>query len=212
MKKKWISILMISGAVLLAACDTDEAETDDALIDDQVEESTDVVEDSDETEETDDTVEETEDHGGHDAMGHDQSGEIPEGLEEAEDPTYPVGSDIILDANHISGMDGAEGTIVGAYDTTVYAVSYDPTDGGEPVENHEWVIHEELEELEEDPFDPGDEVTLNARHMDGMEGATAIIDRAEETTVYMVDFMPTDSDEMILNHQWLTEDEIQPAE
>src|SRR5690625_1860486 len=122
-------------------------------------------------------------------MSHSSSGEVPEGLEEAENKTYEVGSQAIIESDHMPGMNGAEATIVGAYDTTVYTVSYTPTTGGEPVENHKWVIHEEIEEAGDEPFEPGTEVTLNADHMEGMNGATAVIDSAEETTVYMVDFI-----------------------
>src|SRR5690625_7845663 len=83
----------------------------------------------------------------------------------------------------------------------VYTVSYTPTTGGETVENHKWVIHEEIEEAGDEPFEPGTEVTLNADHMEGMNGATAVIDSAEETTVYMVDFIATDSGEEVKNHK-----------
>ncbi|RSD29075.1 YdhK family protein [Mesobacillus subterraneus] len=152
------------------------------------------------------------DHGSHDNMNHSGSGEIPEGLKEAENPTYKVGSKAIITDDHMPGMDGAEATIVGAYDTVVYALSYDPTDGGERVENHKWVIHEELLKPAADPYKPGDEVTINTDHMEGMKGAKAVIDSAEETTVYMVDFTPTDGSEKVTNHQWVTEDELKPAE
>ncbi|MEG0552142.1 MAG: YdhK family protein [Carnobacterium sp.] len=43
--------------------------------------------------------------------------------------------------------------------------------------------------------------------MAGMEGVTATIDYAEETTVYMLDYQPTDGGEMVKNHKWVTEDE-----
>lgn len=39
---------------------------------------------------------------------------------------------------------GAKATIVGAYDTTAYAVTYTPTTGGPVVKNHKWVIESEL--------------------------------------------------------------------
>ena len=44
--------------------------------------------------------------------------------------------------------------------------------------------------------------------MEGMDGATATIDSAEETTVYMVDFTTTDTDEAVTNHKWVTESEL----
>ncbi|MEC5425332.1 YdhK family protein [Virgibacillus sp. C22-A2] len=148
----------------------------------------------------------------HSEMDMSSSGEIPEDLIEAENPTYEVGSQAIIQSDHMEGMDGAEATIVGAYDTTVYTVTYTPTTGGEPVENHKWVIHEELEDGGEAPLEPGTEVTLNADHMEGMDGATAEIDSAEETIVYMVDFVPTTGGEEVTNHKWVTESELSPVE
>ncbi|MBN8200051.1 YdhK family protein [Bacillus sp. NTK034] len=150
----------------------------------------------------------------HEGMDHDMSssGEVPEGLEEAASPTYEVGSKAIIESDHMSGMKGAEATIAGAYDTTVYTISYTPTTGGEKVEDHKWVIHEELEGVEEEPLEPGTEVTVNADHMEGMDGATAVIDSAEQTTVYMVDFTPTTGGEEVKNHKWVTESELSQAD
>src|SRR5699024_2892480 len=145
-------------------------------------------------------------------MNHSSTGEVHEGLQEADNESYEVGRQAIIESDHMPGMNGAEATIVGAYDTTVYTVSYTPTTGGEPVENHKWVIHEEIEEAGDEPFEPGTEVTLNADHMEGMNGATAVIDSAEETTVYMVDFIATDSGEEVKNHKWVTESELSPVE
>src|SRR5699024_11673469 len=54
--------------------------------------------------------------------------------------------------------------IEGAYDTTAYVVTYEPTDGGEKVENHKWVVHEEIENEEGQPYEQGDEVVLEADH------------------------------------------------
>jgi hypothetical protein len=143
----------------------------------------------------------------HSEMNHSSSGEVPEGLKEAESPKFPVGSHAIIQTDHMPGMKGAEATIVGAYDTTVYTVSYTPTTGGEPVTNHKWVIHEELEGVGKEPLEPGTEVTLNADHMAGMKGATATIDSAEQTTVYMVDYTSTTGEE-VKNHKWVTESEL----
>lgn len=53
---------------------------------------------------------------------------------------------------------------------------------------------------------------MNASHMEGMEGATATIDSAEDTTVYMVDFVTTDTEEEVQNHKWVTESELAPVE
>lgn len=144
----------------------------------------------------------------HSAMDHSGSGEIPDGLMEASDPTYPVGSTAMMTADHMPGMEGVEATIVGAFDTTVYAVSYTPTTGGDPVENHKWVIHEELENPGDAPLAEGEQVVLAADHMEGMDGAEATIDMAEETTVYMVDYTTEDGEE-VTNHKWVTESELE---
>lgn len=107
----------------------------------------------------------------------------------------------------MGGMKGAEATIIAAYDTTVYTVSYIPTNGGEPVINHKWIIQEELEGIGEEPLEIGTEVKINADHMEGMKGSTATIDSVKETTVYMVDYIST-TGEKVTNHKWLTESEL----
>lgn len=136
------------------------------------------------------------------------SGELPEGLKVAENPKFPIGSQAVILDNHMPGMKGATATIVGAYDTTVYAVSYVPTTGGEKVTNHKWVIHEEIENAGDTPFSKGDEVTLMANHMEGMSGATASIDSAEQMTVYVVDYTPTTGGDPVKNHMWVVESEL----
>jgi hypothetical protein len=149
-------------------------------------------------------------HGAHSNMKHSGSSDVPEGLKVSENPKYEVGSQAIIESDHMEGMKGAEATIVGAYDTTVYTISYTPTDGGEKVENHKWVIDEEIQDAGDEPFKPGSEVKINAEHMEGMDGVTAEIDSAEATTVYMVDFTTTDGEE-VTNHKWVTESELSPT-
>lgn len=148
------------------------------------------------------------DHGGHEHAA--DGGPAPEGIAEAADPTYPVGTDVVLTADHMPGMDGADATVTGAFTTTTYAVTYTPTTGGEPVENHTWVVHEELEDPGEAPLADGTEVVLTAEHMDGMQGALATIDSSTQETVYMVDVEGTDGSTMT-NHTWVVESEVQPA-
>lgn len=146
-------------------------------------------------------------HGGHDHPA--DGGAPPAGIEEAEDPTYPVGTEVILTADHMPGMDGAEATISGAFDTTTYSVSYTPTNGGDPVTDHRWVVHEELVDPGQAPLPDGAEVVLDAEHMSGMKGAEATIDYSTDETVYMVDL--TVDGMTMTNHKWVTESEIQPA-
>lgn len=188
MQKKRLGSILLIGALLFAltACSEEKEETADA-------------EDVDHAEGT-----------GHEHMDMSSSGEVLEGIKEAENPTFEVGSKAIIMSDHMAGMKGAEATIVGAYSTTVYAVSYAPTTGGEKVENHKWVIHEELIDAGDEPLAPGEEARTDASHMEGMADATVTIDTAEDTTVYMVDFTTTDGQE-VKNHKWVTESELSPA-
>lgn len=153
---------------------------------------------------------EASDGGGHGGMEHPMDGgPAPEGMAAAEDPEFPVGTEVTLTADHMEGMEGATATISGAFDTTTYSVSFTPTDGGEPVTDHKWVVHEELENPGEAPLAEGTEVVITADHMAGMEGAEATIDSATEETVYMVDY---EADGMMMtNHKWVVESEIEPA-
>jgi Protein of unknown function (DUF1541) len=145
-----------------------------------------------------------------DHMEHSSSGEVPAGLKDAQNPKYKVGSQAILKSDHMEGMNDAEATIVGAYDTTAYAVTYTPTTGGEPVKNHKWVIQQEIKDAGDKTLEPGTKVTLKADHMEGMMGAIGTIDSAEKTTVYMVDYTPTTGGEKVTNHKWVTESELSP--
>ncbi|MEX3505366.1 YdhK family protein [Corynebacterium sp. LK2510] len=142
------------------------------------------------------------DHGDHPSDG----GPAPAGMVEATNPTYPVGTEVTLTGDHMPGMEGADATIVGAYSTNTFAVSYDPTDGSPRVTNHKWVVQEEV--VGDGELSEGSVVTLNADHMPGMAGATATIDSVTDQTVYMVDFA---TDGMTMkNHKWVVEDEIAP--
>ncbi len=144
----------------------------------------------------------------HSSMNHSSSGEVPATLKNAENPMYPVGSTAIIKDGHMEGMKGAEATIVGAYDTTAYIISYEPTTGGQRVENHKWVIHEELFNPGSAPLAPGTEVKTDASHMEGMENATVRIDEAQQTTVYMIDYVSTTNNDVVKNHKWVTEEEL----
>ncbi|GLC90237.1 YdhK family protein [Lysinibacillus piscis] len=144
----------------------------------------------------------------HSTMNHSNSGELPATLKNAEHPKFPIGSTAIITDGHMDGMKGAEATIVGAYNTTAYSISYTPTTGGAPVKNHKWVIHEELINPDNTPLAPGTKIKTSASHIAGMEDATVVIDTAVETTVYMVDYTDTATGENVKNHQWVTEEEL----
>lgn len=198
MKKNRIftGILSISAATLLAACSTDTGSQESAAVS-EASSMESMVEESSMS-----SMDEME------GMVHDDSGEIPEGLKEAENPTYNVGDKATITTGHMEGMEGAEATIVGAFDTIAYEVSYDPTNGDPREENHKWVVHEEIAGAGEQSFESGDEVTLEATHMEGMKGATATIDDAKKTTVYMIDYQPTTGGEEVKNHKWVTDSEL----
>jgi len=76
------------------------------------------------------------------------------------------------------------------------------------VENHKWVIQEEIKDAGDETLESGTEVTVEADHMVGMDGATAEIDSSEQTTVYMINYTPTTGGEEVTNHKWVTEDEL----
>lgn len=141
-------------------------------------------------------------------MEHSESGEIPKGLKLSENPKYEIGSKALIETDNMEGMKGAEATIVGAYDTVAYVVSYDPTTGGEREENHKWVVQEEIKDADEDLLNNGSEVVLEADHMKGMEGAKAVVESHEKTTVYMIDYISTTDGKEVKNHKWVTEEEL----
>ena len=176
---------------------------------------------ADEDQQTDPSAtEEHQGHGGDNAESGDKEmdhsmehpmdgGPAPEGIAEASDPAYPVGTEVQLTADHMEGMDGATATISGAFDTYTYSVNYTPAGGGDPVTDHKWVVQEEIEDAGDERLADGTEVTLLAEHMEGMEGVKATIASSTDETVYMVDY-ETDGMKMT-NHKWVVESEIQPA-
>ncbi|KIO63146.1 YdhK family protein [Caldibacillus thermoamylovorans] len=143
-------------------------------------------------------------------MNVSSSSEVPKYLRADETPNYPVGIQVIINANHMPEMEGATATIVGAYKTTAYKVTYIPKTVGDPVKHYKWVIHEEIGNAGIAPFEPGDHVLLHVDHAEGMDGAGATIESAKPTTVYMVNFLNTKTGSEVKNYQWVTEDELSP--
>lgn len=142
------------------------------------------------------------------AMVHSSSSEVPADLKAAENPKYPLGSKVTLNADHMKGMKGAEATVVGAYETTAYSVTYTPTTGGAEVPDHKWVIQEEIKDAPSQMLQPQTKVTLEADHMKGMKGAAAVIESGQKATVYMVDYKPTTGGKTVKNHKWVIESEL----
>ena len=146
--------------------------------------------------------------GGQEHMHAMDGGPAPEGIAAAEKPTYPVGTQVTLTADHMEGMKGAPATVVGAYKTVAYAVNYTPTDGGPEVTNHKWVVQEEPQGAGSERLADGTEVTIEADHMPGMKGATGTVASSTTQTVYMVDY---EADGMTMtNHKWVVEKEMKP--
>lgn len=208
-RKAILLSILTSLLLVLGACANNDEPQQSA--NEETDTSRESMEENMDTEENNMDMEENMEGMDHSSMDMSSSGDVPEGLKAAENPTYPVGSKAIIQSDHMEGMKGAEATIVGAYDTTVYTISYTPTTGGERVENHKWVIHEELIDAGEAPLAPGTEAKTEASHMEGMAGTTIEIDSAEQTTVYMVDFKTTTGGEEVKNHKWVTESELSPV-
>lgn len=150
-----------------------------------------------------DSTSEASAHEHHHAM---DGGQAPAGMKVADKPKFAKGSEVTLLADHMPGMKGAKARIVGAYTTTTYEVSYTPTDGGEPVKNHRWVVHEELVNPGDAPLKKGVQVEIGAEHMQGMKGAKATIDDSTQETVYIVDVL--DGEMPMTNHKWFVESEM----
>jgi hypothetical protein len=149
------------------------------------------------------------DSSGHEGMHHKDGGAPPKGIKKTSDPKFDVGDEVVLTAGHMPGMKNAPAKVTGAFDTTAYEISYTPTNGGKPVKNHKWVVHEELEKPSEAPLKDGTQITVNADHMPGMKGATATIDSSSDETVYMVDV--NGKDMRMINHKWMVGSEMKSA-
>lgn len=216
-----LDALVAAGAasvLVLAGCSSDDSANTEASST-VSETSSSVSATSSEDHDDMDDMDDADEHGGHgdhgdDAMaGHDHpadGGPAPEGMIAADNAKFPVGSEVQVLADHMPGMKGAEGKVVGVFTTTTYSVSYTPTDGSEPVKDHRWVVHEELENPGEAPLADGSEITINAEHMAGMKGAKGTVDYSTQEPVYMVDI---DDDGMTMkNHKWVTESELAPED
>ncbi|EAG8187427.1 DUF1541 domain-containing protein, partial [Listeria monocytogenes] len=119
-------------------------------------------------------------------MNHKSESKAPDNMKSTDDSKYKKDDKITITADHMPGMKNAKGTVKGANKTYAYVVSYTPTNGDEKVNNHKWVVNEEVADAPENGFKKGDTVKLEADHMPGMKGAEAQIDDVEKTTVYMV--------------------------
>src|SRR5699024_3358207 len=104
-------------------------------------------------------------------MKNNKPGQKREGLVEAENPTYLEGSEVTMKNEHMAGMKGAKGEVGGAFDSMSYEITYNDTKTGKEGANHKWVVQEEVENAQDEPYQAGDEVVLEDYHMPGMQGA-----------------------------------------
>lgn len=70
---------------------------------------------------------------------------VHEEIENAAAQPYKVGDEVVLAADHMTGMKGAEAKITKVTNETVYTVDYTPTDGSAMVMGHMWVVDSELQ-------------------------------------------------------------------
>ncbi|MFT8813223.1 MAG: YdhK family protein [Oenococcus sp.] len=68
----------------------------------------------------------------------------------AVNPLYPEGTEIKVLADHMPGMQGANGVVTHAYISNVYIIDYDPTDGSPEVKGHRWVTEDEIQNADSD--------------------------------------------------------------
>lgn len=158
-------------------------------------------------EDVDKEMEEEKINNSHQAVNESTWGELPEGIKEAKNPKYPVGTKVIINAAHDAEMKGQEGVVVGAYDTIAYSVTYQPTNEDHEEVNYKWVVQEEVKGMADDPLKEHSEVIIYANRELGMKGAEGIIETVQETTVYMVDYKTKDG-RNIKNYQWFIESEL----
>ncbi|WEV60789.1 YdhK family protein [Streptococcaceae bacterium ESL0729] len=130
----------------------------------------------------------------------------PADLKAAADPKFPVGSEITITADHMPGMKGASGKVVGVYDTKLYTVDYMDTEDHQMVTNHKYLIADEIK----GDLTVGSKITLEADHMSGMKGASGSIVAISDGPAYMVDYTSNDSSKMMVtNHKWLSQSELE---
>ena len=67
---------------------------------------------------------------------------VQEELEDAGAERLPDGAAVTLAADHMPGMQGAEGTVHSSTDETVYMVDYESD--GMRMRNHRWVVESEI--------------------------------------------------------------------
>lgn len=72
---------------------------------------------------------------------------IDEELEGASGAPLEKGLDVVINANHVEGMEGASGEVKSSNESTVYMVDFTTTTGKD-VKNYKWLTEEELSAAE----------------------------------------------------------------
>lgn len=135
---------------------------------------------------------------------------IPKGLKLSKYAKYKKNTPVIIKANHMKGMYNAKGKVDGGYYTHLYMINYRSTINHKLVKNHKWVITKELRPTYKgEKFTKGAKVISKANHMPGMYNAKATIKAIMHGPAYMIDYSPS-KDETIVNHKWVTQDELAP--
>ncbi|MCL1935212.1 MAG: DUF1541 domain-containing protein [Defluviitaleaceae bacterium] len=139
-------------------------------------------------------------------------GYINEGSTHHPNPTFPVGTPVILAHEHFPGAAGSQAVVTGAFDEIAYAVSFQPGAPGFPFEYaHRWIMHTELWGWENvEVFEPGTVVMLDTDHFPGSRYQIGIVEYYERGTTYQLDGT-TRYGLPFWDHQWFTESEIVPA-
>lgn len=125
----------------------------------------------------------------------------------AANPTFPIGSKVIIKSEHSKGMKDAKATVVKAYDTIAYSVSYTPKEGA-AVKDSQWIVNEEIIDDNDVAFEVGDIVRTTASHKPDAHGVDLTIESVRPTTAYVVDYVDTNTNKKISHYQWVIEDEM----
>ncbi len=204
--KRLLGVVSLIFLLILSACGTNDSESTNESntngTNNAVESGTDVT--NEENENTGEDVNNTQNQNGEENVP--LAREVPKNMKAAGDAKFNIGDEVTINAEHEAGMMGAPGTILGAYETIVYSVSYQPTNDDYPEENHKWVVQEEIKGIDEEMLVPGTEVIIEADYEEGMFGAEVEIDTAEKTTVYMVSFT---LDSGVMKQKWFKESELE---
>lgn len=110
----------------------------------------------------------------------------------AKDPVFKVGDVVTINADHMPNMKGAIGQVVAVYGNA-YEVNYWPTDGGDEVKNHKWLVGSEMELSTEDyptenPNEKTDEGSDDNSSDEMVESLEKFIDKLDLTFVQKLDY------------------------